>query len=65
MFCTQDRNIDPATGGQWNAAARSMHTGGVNAAFADGAVRFYSNSIDRSIWQALCSIAGGETASPE
>ena len=22
MFCTQDRNIDPATGGQWNAAAQ-------------------------------------------
>ena len=65
MFCTQDRSVDPVTGGRWNAAARSMHTGGVNAAFADGAVRFYSSSTDRAIWQALCSIAGGETASPE
>jgi prepilin-type N-terminal cleavage/methylation domain-containing protein/prepilin-type processing-associated H-X9-DG protein len=65
MFCTQNRSIDPVTGGQWNVAARSLHTGGVNAAFADGAVRFYSSSIDRVIWQSLCSIAGGETASPE
>ncbi len=65
MFCTQNRSVDPVTGGQWNVAARSMHTGGVNAAFADGAVRFYSSSVDRSIWQSLCSIAGGETVSVE
>ncbi len=65
MFCTQDRNTDPATGGQWHVAARSDHTGGVNAAFADGSVRFYSNSIDRSVWSSLCTIAGGEVASVE
>ncbi len=65
MFCTQDRNTDPATGGRWNVAARSLHTGGVNAAFADGSVRFTSSSTDRAIWQSLCSIAGGEAVSPE
>ena len=65
MFCTQDRNIDPVTGGRWNAAARSNHTGGVNAAFGDGSVRFYSSNIDRAVWSALCTIAGGEVANAE
>ncbi len=65
MFCTQDRNVDPASGGRWNVAARSMHTGGVNAAFADGAVRFFSSTVDRSVWQSLCSIAGGEATNPD
>jgi prepilin-type N-terminal cleavage/methylation domain-containing protein/prepilin-type processing-associated H-X9-DG protein len=64
-FCTQDRNIDPATGGQWHAAARSWHGSGVNATFADGAVRFIPNSIDRRIWQSLCTVAGGETVTYE
>jgi prepilin-type N-terminal cleavage/methylation domain-containing protein/prepilin-type processing-associated H-X9-DG protein len=65
MFCTQDRNISPTSGGQWQVAARSRHTGGVNASFADGAVRFYSSSIDRVIWSGLCTAGGGETSSPE
>ena len=65
MFCTQDRNIDPVTGGRWQVAARSNHTGGVNAAFGDGSVRFYSNNIDRVVWSALCTIAGGEVANAD
>jgi prepilin-type N-terminal cleavage/methylation domain-containing protein/prepilin-type processing-associated H-X9-DG protein len=65
MFCTQDRNIDPATGGRWQVAARSRHTGGVNAAFGDGSVRFYSSNIDRVVWSALCTIAGGEVANAD
>ena len=65
MFCTQDRNVSPTTGGQWNAAARSAHTGGVNTAFGDGSVRFYSNSIDRAVWSSLCTIRGGEVANPD
>jgi prepilin-type N-terminal cleavage/methylation domain-containing protein/prepilin-type processing-associated H-X9-DG protein len=63
MFCTQDRNVDPATGGQWQAAARSRHTGGVNACFADGSVRFMRDSISQSIWSAMCSAQGGEAVS--
>jgi prepilin-type N-terminal cleavage/methylation domain-containing protein len=65
QFCTQDRNVDPITGGQWQVAARSYHGSGVNATYGDGAVRFIANSIDRTIWQNQCTIAGGETVSVE
>jgi len=33
--------------------ARSYHTGGVNAAMADGSVRFFSNNIDATTWRLL------------
>jgi prepilin-type processing-associated H-X9-DG protein/prepilin-type N-terminal cleavage/methylation domain-containing protein len=56
MFCTQNR----ATDGQYWAAARSRHSGGVNAAFADGSVKFVRNTIDRTVWQGAGSKAGGE-----
>lgn len=41
--------------------ANSLHPGGVNAFFADGAVRFMSENIDRNVWRALGTIAGGES----
>lgn len=41
-------------------SARSYHTGGVNAALADGSVRFISNAIDQNVWIGLGSINGGE-----
>ncbi len=40
--------------------ARSLHTGGVTVALADGSVRFVSNSIALTTWQALGSRAGME-----
>ena len=40
--------------------ARSFHTGGVNAALLDGSVRFVRNSIDRDVWRAAGTRAGGE-----
>jgi prepilin-type N-terminal cleavage/methylation domain-containing protein/prepilin-type processing-associated H-X9-DG protein len=43
-----------------HAAARSRHPGGVNAALADGSVRFVSDSIDQGVWRALGTRAGGE-----
>jgi prepilin-type processing-associated H-X9-DG protein len=37
-------------------SARSFHTGGVNAAYADGSVHFVPNSIQRETWQRLGSV---------
>jgi prepilin-type N-terminal cleavage/methylation domain-containing protein/prepilin-type processing-associated H-X9-DG protein len=44
-------------------AARSRHSGGVNAAMADGSVRFIKNSIDLRIWRAASTTQGGEITS--
>lgn len=41
-------------------AARSRHPGGVNVAFADGAVRFVSDSVDLSVWRSLSTRQSGE-----
>jgi prepilin-type N-terminal cleavage/methylation domain-containing protein/prepilin-type processing-associated H-X9-DG protein len=49
-----------ASGNQQQNAARSRHTGGVNAALCDGSVRFYRNSIALGTWQALGTMDGGE-----
>ena len=46
-----------------HAAARSVHTGGVNVALADGSVRFFSNSIDLATWRRMGTRAGGEVVS--
>ena len=43
------------------ASARSRHSGGVVAVFADGSVTFVTNSIALNTWQALSSINGAET----
>ncbi len=55
LNCTQNQ----ADGNTW-AAARSKHTGGVNAAFADGSVKFIRDSVDPATWRGMGSKSGGE-----
>lgn len=45
---------------QHHMAASSFHTGGVNACYADGSIRFVSESVDFVAWQATGSRASGE-----
>ena len=44
----------------WAMAASSFHSGGVNAAFCDGSVKFIKSSISRPTWRALGTMNGGE-----
>jgi prepilin-type N-terminal cleavage/methylation domain-containing protein len=53
-----------AMGSTFSFAARSKHPGGVEALFCDGAVRFISDSVGLSAWQAAGTINGGETQAP-
>jgi prepilin-type N-terminal cleavage/methylation domain-containing protein/prepilin-type processing-associated H-X9-DG protein len=40
--------------------ARSLHSGGVNVALADGSVRFISDTMNLTTWRSLATRAGGE-----
>lgn len=42
-------------------AARSRHSGGVNALHCDGSVAFYSDGIATNVWQALGTMDGAES----
>ena len=53
-------NDRPGVDGQFYAA-RSKHKGGVNASCCDGSVHYVSETIDISVWRALCSADGGES----
>jgi type II secretory pathway pseudopilin PulG len=65
-YCTNAQPLAPCLGGSGInhvIAARSHHNGGVNAALADGAIRFVSNGVDPAVWQAAGSRNGGEVRS--
>jgi prepilin-type N-terminal cleavage/methylation domain-containing protein/prepilin-type processing-associated H-X9-DG protein len=57
---TGDPLMPVSTAGAEYSAARSRHTGGVNAALCDGSVRFVSNTVSLYTWQALGTMNGGE-----
>jgi prepilin-type processing-associated H-X9-DG protein len=42
------------------ASARSRHTNGVNVLFCDGSVKFISNSVSLTTWQALGTMSSGD-----
>lgn len=77
--CVNDANVNADSNGGVLSAS-SNHTGGVNANFMDGSVRFISDSIDTGntsiapvtagpspygVWGALGTINGGEVGSLE
>jgi hypothetical protein len=41
-----------------------MHPGGVHVLAMDGSVHFVTDAIDRRVWAAAGTRAGGETAGP-
>ncbi len=45
------------------AAARSSHPGEINVVYVDGTPKAIPDSIELRVWQALCSIKGGEPPS--
>ena len=61
---TNMREGKSGSGGQPKTYAavtsRSYHVGGVNVTMMDGAVRFFSDSIDRQLWQDLSTRDGRE-----
>ncbi len=61
-FVVQPR---PYNGGCDPTLASSPHSGGIQAAFADGSVRFLSSNITLYTWWYLCTPAGGEVFSPD
>ncbi len=46
-------------------AARSKHSGGVNAGMCDGSVRFFKNTISFQAWQSSSTTMGGEVISAD
>lgn len=61
-WCVNDvaNKLPCISSGNGKIAARSKHTGGVNASFCDGSIRFISNSIPLVTWQALSTMNGSE-----
>jgi prepilin-type N-terminal cleavage/methylation domain-containing protein/prepilin-type processing-associated H-X9-DG protein len=57
----------PSGYGDWpnRYSFRSRHPGGLQFAFADGSVRFISDTIELQTYRALATIRGGEVASPD
>ncbi|KLU05296.1 hypothetical protein RISK_002659 [Rhodopirellula islandica] len=44
----------------WNRYFGAAHASGLNAAFVDGSVRFFSYNVDATLWKNLCVCDDGE-----
>jgi len=60
-FMNVNYNLNRRTGTQSDMSFGSMHTGGGNFLLGDGSVRFVSDNIAVTIYQAIGSRNGGET----
>jgi prepilin-type N-terminal cleavage/methylation domain-containing protein/prepilin-type processing-associated H-X9-DG protein len=61
MGCSNDNQ--PNNWPNWQAQARSLHPGGVNACFADGSTRFITNNVAQTVWYNLNSREDGRPVS--
>jgi len=61
-YCAWPQGLNPKciNGTPAFVAARSFHSGGVNALLGDGSVKFFKSSISVNTWRALSSPNGGE-----
>jgi len=58
LFCRDATSLEESVVGATYAAARSRHAGGVNAVMCDGSTKFYSDSVELNVWQALSTRSG-------
>ncbi|WP_425614422.1 DUF1559 domain-containing protein [Anatilimnocola sp. NA78] len=58
MGCSND-NL-PNNWPNWQAQSRSLHPAGVQACFADGGVRFITNTIAQTTWKSICGRNEGD-----
>ncbi|WP_165249674.1 DUF1559 domain-containing protein [Paludisphaera soli] len=69
FYCSSRKPNPPCVGTTTalpdNYAARSRHPGGVNAATADGGVRFIRNEIAIQVWRSLSTSSGREIVSAD
>jgi prepilin-type N-terminal cleavage/methylation domain-containing protein/prepilin-type processing-associated H-X9-DG protein len=66
-YCAYPNGSNPPCNGSSPAfnAARSFHSGGVNAMLADGSVRFIKTSINILVWRSMATISAGEVISSD
>jgi len=68
-YCQYPFSMNPpcirAPGSVYFNTARSRHSGGVNALFADGSVKFVKDSINITTWRALSTTQGSEVISAD
>jgi prepilin-type N-terminal cleavage/methylation domain-containing protein/prepilin-type processing-associated H-X9-DG protein len=60
MGCSFDNA--PRNWPNWQAQARSLHPGGVNACFGDGSTRYVTNNIPTTVWYLIQSRNDGQAA---
>jgi prepilin-type N-terminal cleavage/methylation domain-containing protein len=66
-YCQYPQGLNPPCNANTPVfnAARSFHSGGVNATLTDGSVKFMKNTINIATWRALSTTQGSEVISAD